>query len=63
MKPLKVFAACFGLICIASIPSCNKDKTGRRAPVAVAGDIITAQLLSCNDRTGSAELNGSGYFF
>ena len=62
MKLLVSRIVFYGLILAASITSCNKNRTDRYAPVAVAGDFITAQLLSCNDSTGSAELNGNGSY-
>src|SRR5688572_11859556 len=61
MKPIINFGICIILILLISTPSCKKDKSNR-PPTANAGDLVEVQLSSCSDRTGSAELDGSGSF-
>ena len=66
MKHILVFTICFVLALLVAIPSCKKNRdasdaraTAKNPPFARAGDDFFVQLLSCSDRTGSAQLDGS----
>src|SRR5688572_20496767 len=60
MKPIIISVFCVILVYLASIASCSKDTESNRAPVAKTGGDISVELLSCNDSSGTAELDGSG---
>ena len=60
MKPIIVGVFCVILIYLSSIVSCSKDTESNSAPVAKTGGDIFLELLTCNDSSGTAELDGSG---